>query len=44
MDDVEYIDPETIGGVNLFAYCNNNPVMNADPNGGEVLEIHLELL
>ena len=33
MDDVEYIDPETIGGVNLFAYCNNNPVMNADPNG-----------
>ena len=33
MDDVEYIDPETIGGVNLFAYCNNNPVMNVDPSG-----------
>ena len=33
MDDVAYIDPETIGGTNLFAYCNNNPVMNVDPNG-----------
>ena len=33
MDDVEYIDPETIGGVNLYAYCNNNPVMGVDPNG-----------
>ena len=35
MDDVEYIDPETIGGVNLYAYCNNNPVMGVDPNGHE---------
>ena len=32
-DDVAYIDPETIGGTNLFAYCNNNPVMNSDPSG-----------
>ena len=33
MDDVAYIDPETICGTNLFAYCNNNPVMNVDPSG-----------
>ena len=37
MDDVEYIDPETIGGVNLYAYCNNNPVMGVDPSGHSLL-------
>ena len=37
MDDVTYIDPETIGGLNLFAYCNNNPVMNVDPYGNSFL-------
>ena len=26
-DDVDYLDPESIIGLNLFAYCNNNPVM-----------------
>ncbi len=33
IDDVAYIDPETIGGTNLFAYCNNNPVMYTDMTG-----------
>ena len=32
-DSIEYLDPETIGGLNLFAYCNNNPVMGVDPTG-----------
>lgn len=32
-DSIEYLDPETIGGLNLFAYCNNNPVMYSDPTG-----------
>ena len=32
-DSVEYIDPETINGLNLYAYCGNNPVMYVDPNG-----------
>ena len=33
MDSIDYLDPETIGGANLFAYCRNNPVMRVDPSG-----------
>ena len=25
IDSIEYIDPETINGLNLYAYCGNNP-------------------
>ena len=32
-DSLEYLDPETIGGLNLYAYCGNNPVMGVDPMG-----------
>ena len=32
-DGFEYLDPETIGAINLYAYCNNNPVMYVDPTG-----------
>ena len=32
-DSIEYLDPETINGLNLYAYCGNNPVMYTDPNG-----------
>ena len=29
-DSIEYTDPETICGLNLYAYCGNNPVMFTD--------------
>ena len=32
-DSYEYLDPETIGGLNLYAYCLNNPIMYTDPTG-----------
>ena len=33
IDDVAYLAPDTVGGLNLYAYCNNNPVMCVDPKG-----------
>ena len=32
-DSLEYADPETINGLNLYAYCKNDPVNNSDPTG-----------
>ena len=33
IDDVSYLAPDTINGLNLYAYCGNNPVMRIDENG-----------
>ena len=32
-DDVRYLDPSTVNGLNLYVYCKNNPIMMIDPNG-----------
>ena len=32
-DGLEHLDPQTIGGLNPYAYCRNNPVMYTDPLG-----------
>lgn len=32
-DSIDYLDPESLGGLNLYAYCVNNPVMRIDPLG-----------
>ena len=33
MDTQDYLAPDTIGGVDLYAYCLNNPIMGYDPTG-----------
>ncbi len=32
-DDIEYLDPESINGLNLYCYCGNDPVNRYDVNG-----------
>ncbi|MBQ9144921.1 MAG: RHS repeat-associated core domain-containing protein [Clostridia bacterium] len=32
-DSIEYLDPERINGLNLYAYCGNDPVNYVDPSG-----------
>jgi len=36
-DDISEADPETINGLNLFAYCYNNPIKYFDPNGESII-------
>ena len=33
--DISYLDPDTINGLNLYAYCGDNPVMRIDENGNK---------
>ena len=32
-DSTEYLSPESMGGLNLYVYCGNNPVMYSDQSG-----------
>ena len=41
IDDISYLDPDSINGLNLYAYCGNNPVNSADYNGTFVLSTFL---
>ena len=36
-DDTSYLDPESVNGLNLYAYCNNDPVNYCDPSGNSVI-------
>ena len=39
LDSASYLDAQSPNSLNLFAYCNNNPVMYADPSGHFVITI-----
>ena len=32
-DDTSYLTPESVNGLNLYCYCNNDPVNMVDPSG-----------
>jgi hypothetical protein len=32
-DDIEYLNPSSINGLNLYCYCFNNPIMYVDSSG-----------
>ena len=34
-DDSSYLDPQNVNGLNLYAYCYNDPVNYCDPSGHE---------
>ncbi len=38
-DSLEYLDPETAGGLNLYAYCGCDPINYYDPTGTFVLTL-----
>ena len=40
-DSVDYLDPQSINGLNLYAYCENDPVNYYDPTGHSAILIGL---
>ncbi len=36
-DSIDYLDPESFNGLNLYIYCNYNPITYIDPSGHEAI-------
>ena len=40
-DNINYLEPENINGMNLYQYCNNDPISGYDPNGTQSINMFL---
>lgn len=40
-DDISYLDPESVNGLNLYCYCYNNPISYYDPSGHSAILVGL---
>ena len=41
IDDISYLNPDAINGLNLYAYCGNNPVVLSDSSGNFAISTFL---
>ena len=42
-DDIDYLEPESINGLNLYVYCGNDPVNRLDSSGHAFISILIGL-
>lgn len=41
IDEISYLDPENINGLNLYAYCRNNPANYYDSHGNSAIAMFI---
>ena len=44
IDDIDYLKSESINGINLYAYCGNDPINYTDPSGHFTISLLVGLI